>query len=114
MLGDVAGVGVDRSPWHQFDHGSSTSLCRCATRRARRLIQGLGTGRNWVIASGLMSDETLKSQYSNDKHGRRVITSTDSTATGEGGNRVALDDPHINAIETESDSMPRAGAHVLG
>ena len=105
--------------WEWIDHPGTQFLTGSYSRqlsmrdalKARRLIQSPWYQSNWGDRFRLMSDETLKSQYSNDKHGRRVITSTDSTATGEGGNRVALDDPH-NAIETESDSM-RVQVHTF-
>jgi hypothetical protein len=52
----------------------------------------------------MTKDENLKRQYSNDRGGRRVVTSTDSAVTGEGGNRVIVDDPH-NVREAESEQQ---------
>ena len=58
---------------------------------------------------GFSFDNKLKRQYTNDKGGRRIATSTDSTTTGEGGDIIMLDDPH-NAKEAESDLI-RLGVH---
>lgn len=70
--------------------------------RSRRLITSAWYQQRWGHRFQLSKDEYLKRQYSNNANGKRIATSVDSAVTGEGGNRVAVDDPH-NARESESD-----------
>lgn len=77
--------------------------------KSRRLIQSAWYQKNWGHVFRLSSDEYLKRQYSNNAGGRRVATSVDAAVTGEGGNRLIVDDPH-NAKEAESDVI-RVDAH---
>jgi predicted phage terminase large subunit-like protein len=58
----------------------------------------------WGYKFAFSFDEKLKRQYSNDKGGRRIALATDSATTGEGGDRIIVDDPH-NAKEAESDAV---------
>ncbi len=80
------------------------------TLRSRRLMDSQWFQKRWGHEFRFAFDEKLKRQYSNNKGGRRVATSPDSAATGEGGNRIILDDPH-NAAEIESDAI-RIGTHT--
>lgn len=50
----------------------------------------------------LLADQNVKSRYETDKRGYRLATSTDGQITGEGGDRLVLDDPH-NVREAESE-----------
>jgi len=91
------------SPAMQYLTGSyALQLARRDSMKSRRLIESKWYRDNFGRSFTMTPDENLKSQYSNDKGGRRVTTSTDATVTGEGGNRIILDDPH-NAREVESD-----------
>ncbi len=56
----------------------------------------------------MASDQNVKTRYENDKGGSRVVTSTDSTATGFGGNRRIIDDP-INPRQADSQIAVAAG-----
>lgn len=49
----------------------------------------------------LTTDQNVKTRYENDRGGGRVVTSTDSAATGFGGNRRIVDDP-VNPREADS------------
>lgn len=52
----------------------------------------------------LAGDQNAKQRYENDKTGYRLATSVGGTATGEGGSRLLLDDPH-SAQEAQSDAI---------
>lgn len=77
--------------------------------RSRRLIDSAWYQERWGHEFAFSFDDKLKRQYSNDKGGRRIAIATESTTTGEGGNRLVVDDPH-NATEVESDAI-RIGTH---
>lgn len=49
----------------------------------------------------LTSDQNTKGWYENDRTGYRICTSPDSAATGHGGDRIPIDDPH-NVREARS------------
>ena len=55
----------------------------------------------------LAGDQNAKQRYENDKTGYRLATSVGGTATGEGGSRLLLDDPH-SAQEAQSDAFREA------
>jgi hypothetical protein len=96
--------------WEWLDHPEvqwltasyALQLSRRDSAKSRRLITSKWYRERWGDKFSLMKDESTASQYLNDKGGRRVITATQAAATGEGGNRVSIDDPH-NVLETESD-----------
>lgn len=77
--------------------------------RSRRLLDSPWFKARWGHEFRFAFDEKLKRSYSNDKNGRRIAIATESTTTGEGGNRLIVDDPH-NATEVESD-VKRLGTH---
>jgi predicted phage terminase large subunit-like protein len=49
-------------------------------------------------------DQNAKQRFENDKTGYRIATSVGGTATGEGGSRLLLDDPH-GAQDAQSELM---------
>lgn len=71
--------------------------------KSRRMIESKWFQERWGHRFSFAFDERLKRQYSNDKGGRRVAIATESATTGEGGNRLVVDDPH-NATDTESET----------
>lgn len=70
--------------------------------KARRLIQSPWYQERWGAMFGLAGDQNAKQRFENDKTGYRLATSVGGTATGEGGSRLILDDPH-SAQEAQSD-----------
>lgn len=72
--------------------------------KARRLIQSPWYQERWGDAFELSGDQNAKQRFENDKTGYRLATSVGGTATGEGGSRLILDDPH-SAQEAQSDAM---------
>lgn len=71
--------------------------------KSRRMIESPWFQERWGDRFRFAFDEKLKRQYSNDKGGRRIAIATESATTGEGGNRMIVDDPH-NATDTESET----------
>jgi predicted phage terminase large subunit-like protein len=70
--------------------------------KARRLIQSPWYQERWGHMFRLAGDQNAKQRFENDKTGYRLATSVGGTATGEGGSRLILDDPH-SAQEAQSD-----------
>ena len=70
--------------------------------KARRLIQSPWYQERWGHLIKLAGDQNAKQRFENEKTGYRLATSVGGTATGEGGSRLILDDPH-SAQEAQSD-----------
>jgi predicted phage terminase large subunit-like protein len=70
--------------------------------KARRLIQSPWYQERWGHMFKLAGDQNAKQRFENDCTGYRLATSVGGTATGEGGSRLILDDPH-SAQEAQSD-----------
>ena len=75
--------------------------------KCRRLIESPWFQARWGKKFQLTSDQNTKQRFDNDKGGCRLAVSVGSAATGEGGDRVVVDDPH-NVTERESDTIRRA------
>lgn len=71
--------------------------------KSRRLINSPWYQNNWGGKFQLTSDQNEKIRWENDKTGYRIATSVGGTATGEGGSRLILDDPHA-ALEAQSET----------
>src|SRR5688572_24031655 len=69
--------------------------------KCRRLIESPWYRANWGDRFQLTSDQNAKQRFENNKSGYRLATSVGGTATGEGGDRIVVDDPH-NVNEAES------------
>ena len=72
--------------------------------KARRLVQSPWYQERWGKLFALAGDQNAKQRFENDKTGYRIATSPGGTATGEGGSRLVLDDPH-GAQDAQSDAM---------
>jgi predicted phage terminase large subunit-like protein len=62
--------------------------------KTRRLLQSTWYQDRWKHMFELSGDQNAKQRFENDKTGYRLATSVGGTATGEGGSRLILDDPH--------------------
>lgn len=62
--------------------------------KTRRLLQSLWYQERWGYMFAFAGDQNAKQRFENDKTGYRLATSVGGTATGEGGSRLILDDPH--------------------
>lgn len=72
--------------------------------KARRLIESPWFQTRYGDNFKLTSDQNQKGRFENDHTGYRLATSVGGTATGEGGTRLILDDPH-GAQDAQSDTM---------
>ena len=79
------------------------SLSERDSLKCRRLIESPWYQEHWGNRFQLCGDQNTKLRYENDKTGHRIATSVGGAATGEGGDRVVVDDPH-NVIDRESDA----------
>jgi predicted phage terminase large subunit-like protein len=70
--------------------------------KCRKLIESPWYRANWGSVYSLASDQNAKDYYENNKSGRRVATSIGGGNTGEGGDRLVIDDPH-EAGESKSE-----------
>lgn len=70
--------------------------------KCRRLILSPWYQDRWGDRFRLMDDQNAKIRFDNDKNGYRLATSVDGEGTGQGGDRIVVDDPH-NVKESESD-----------
>ena len=89
-------------PERRFLTGSyAKDLATRDSVQSRRLMESIWYKARFGQKFRFVSDQNVKSRYVNDKLGHRVATSVDSTATGEGGDILIVDDP-INAKEANS------------
>lgn len=103
-------VSVCWPVWEWIHHPEAKFLCASyagslSTRdslKARRLIQSPWFQRHWGSTFELTGDQNAKQRYENDRTGYRIASSVGGTATGEGGSRLILDDPH-GAQDAQSD-----------
>jgi predicted phage terminase large subunit-like protein len=72
--------------------------------KARRLVQSPWYQERWGKVFALAGDQNAKQRFENDQTGYRIATSVGGTATGEGGSRLILDDPH-GAQDAQSDAL---------
>ena len=72
--------------------------------KARRLVQSPWYQERWGHMFKLSGDQNAKQRFENSETGYRIATSVGGTATGEGGSRLLLDDPHA-AQEAQSDAI---------
>lgn len=77
--------------------------------RSRRIIESplyreLNRDSNGDQRFLMAGDQNVKSRYENTATGHRICASPGSSGTGEGGDRILVDDPH-NVREAESDSQ---------
>jgi len=72
--------------------------------KSRRLVQSAWYQERWGHMFELSGDQNAKTRYENSQSGFRASTSVGGTATGEGGSRLILDDPH-SASEAQSDTI---------
>ncbi len=79
------------------------SLSERDSVKCRRLIESRWYQSHWGDRFALRADQNTKLRFENDATGHRIATSVGGAATGEGGDRVVVDDPH-NVTERESEA----------
>ena len=72
--------------------------------KARRLITSPWFQERWGDRFQLSGDQNQKTRFENDQTGYRIASSVGGTATGEGGSRLILDDPH-GAQDAQSEAI---------
>jgi hypothetical protein len=70
--------------------------------KCRRMVESPWYRRRWGDRFALTSDQNEKSRFENDKAGNRIAIGVGGAATGEGGDRLVVDDPH-NVREAPSE-----------
>lgn len=70
--------------------------------KTRRLIVSPWYQERWGHVYQLTDDQNAKLRFENDRSGYRLATSVGGAATGEGGDRIVVDDPH-NVKQAESE-----------
>ena len=75
--------------------------------KCRRLIKSPWYHERYGQIFALTNDQNAKEKFENDRTGYRIATSVDGAVTGEGGDRIIVDDPH-NAHEAESEAQRMA------
>src|SRR5260221_9480541 len=63
-------------------------------RKARVLIESDWYRQRWGNMFSLARDQNAKMRFENSSQGYRMAVSTESAATGEGGDHIIVDDPH--------------------
>lgn len=105
-------VSVMWPMWEWISQPQEKFLCasysgQLSTRdnlKARRLVQSPWYQERWSDNFCLSGDQNAKQRFENDHTGYRIATSVGGTATGEGGSRLIIDDPH-GAQDAQSDAM---------
>src|SRR5262245_33410070 len=62
--------------------------------RSRRLIQSMWYQNNWGGRFQFAGDQNEKRKVETNRGGHRIAVGTGGAATGEGGDRLVIDDPH--------------------
>lgn len=105
-------VAVFWPAWEWIDHPErrwlfaayAESLSLRDSIKCRRLIESPWYQKRWGDRFAMADDQNAKGRFENDKTGYRLATSVGGAATGEGGDRVVVDDPH-NVKEAPSAAM---------
>jgi predicted phage terminase large subunit-like protein len=74
--------------------------------KCRRLMLSPWYRARWGDRFALASDQNVKIRFDNDRGGYRYATSVDGATTGDGGDRIVVDDPH-NVQQAQSDVQRR-------
>jgi predicted phage terminase large subunit-like protein len=80
------------------------SLATRDSVKCRRLIQSSWYQKRYSNIFALTGDQNQKTRFDNDRTGYRLATSVGGLGTGEGGDRIIVDDPH-NVLEAESERI---------
>lgn len=82
----------------------ASSLSTRDSVKCRRVIQSGWYQQQWGQRFRLTGDQNAKERFENDKTGYRLASSVRGAATGEGGDRIVIDDPH-NLQEAFSETI---------
>jgi len=80
------------------------ALTQDLARRARDLIKSEWFQARWGKRFTLSEDQDAKGHYTNNKLGARISITVKGGATGKGGTRIIVDDPHnVKSIESDAE-----------
>ncbi|MDX1545592.1 MAG: phage terminase large subunit [Rhodothermales bacterium] len=85
----------------------SHTLSKRDSVECRRLIQSPWYRSRYAHVFSLARDQNEKMRFENSRRGVRVATSVGGATTGEGGDRLVIDDPH-NVRDVTSEAKRRA------
>jgi predicted phage terminase large subunit-like protein len=92
-----------RHPWLRWLFASyGADLAIRDSVRCRRLIESAWYQERYGRVYQLEADQNQKTRYETTRGGRRLATSVGGAGTGEGGDRIVVDDP-LKADEASSD-----------
>lgn len=93
------------APWLRWIFASyAQKLSTRDSLKCRRIIESNWYQQRWGAVYEITSDQNEKTRFENSRTGYRIATSVEGIATGEGGDRIVVDDPH-NVLEAESDTV---------
>jgi predicted phage terminase large subunit-like protein len=96
------------APWLRSLFSSyAEALSKRDSLKCRYIIQSNWYQRRWGHVYQLRKDQNEKLRFDNTETGFRVATSVDGMGTGEGGDRIVVDDPH-NVREGQSEKALEA------
>lgn len=103
-------VSVAWMTWEWIEHPElrwifasyAAALSTRDSLKCRNVINSLFYRRHYGGSFALLSDQNAKTRFENDRTGMRLATSVGGLGTGEGGDRIVVDDAH-NVIDAESD-----------
>lgn len=96
--------------WLFASYSSSLSTKHSVDRRT--VIESRWYRDRWGDRYQLSTDQNVKTEFQNTARGVMVATSVGGSATGKGGDRVVVDDPH-NPEEAQSDLQREAGCRFF-
>ncbi len=106
--GEIKRLLVNMPPRHSKRCGSyALNLATRDNLRHRRIVKHPAFQKRFGRLFNLTKDQDAKMKFETDKGGYRMAVSVGSSATGEGGDILILDDPH-NIDEKESDAKREA------
>lgn len=83
------------APWtRQLFASYAQALAKRDSMKTRRLITSAWYQSNWGDRFSLSTEQNEKLRFENDRTGFRLATSVEGAGTGEGGDRIVVDDPH--------------------
>lgn len=85
-------INNPESRWLFASYAGNLSTQHSVDRRT--IIQSDWYQERWANKYQLTSDQNVKTEYQNDRQGRMFATSFGGVATGKGGDRIVIDDPH--------------------
>lgn len=106
-LGSVCGPAYSWTRRPELEWLTAAYRDNLSTRdsvRSRRLIRSPWYQERWGHMFQLVGDQNQKTFYENDKGGTRLAQSVVGGSTGEGGNKIVVDDPHnVKRAESETE-----------